>query len=325
MDTIRWGIISTAKIGVEQVIPAMQQASNCTVAAISSRSAEKARRAADKLGISTSYGSYGDLLEDDSIDAVYNPLPNHLHVPFSIDALQAGKHVLCEKPIALDADEARKLQQASEAHPEQLVMEAFMYRFHPRWQKAKSLVDNGAIGSLQTVESFFSYYNDDPEDIRNNAHMGGGGLMDIGCYCISLSRFLFGREPEQIKGNWKIDPDFDTDYLASGVLDFGDGTATFNCGTQLAPHQRVNMVGTEGRIVMDQPFNTPPDEPTQLWIYKNGRKEELTFDPVDHYTLQAEAFAQAVIEDKQSPVPLQDAVQNMQAIDRFRASAESTN
>ena len=321
MENVKWGIISTAKIGINHVIPALQQANNCEVAAISSRSAEKAQEAASKFNIPESYGSYEELLSDDDIDAIYNPLPNHLHVPLSIKAMEAGKHVLCEKPIAMDAGEAGKLLEASHDHPDLKVMEAFMYRFHPQWIKAKAMVDNGDIGKLQTINSFFSFYNDDPDDIRNTPEMGGGGMMDIGCYCISLSRFLFDREPSKAMGEWKIDPKFDVDYLASGILDFGTGTATFSCATQTEPCQEVNIVGTTGRITMEVPFNPPPDERTRIWLYQNGRKEEFTFEPVNQYTLQAEKFAQAVIEDREVPTPLEDAMNNMKVIDAFKKSA----
>ena len=322
MATVNWGIISTAKIGTEQVIPAIQKAHNCTVKAISSRTEEKARRAAEKLDIPTFYGSYEDLLADESIDAIYNPLPNHLHVPYTIRALESGKHVLCEKPIALNAGEAQKLLEVSATYPNLKVMEAFMYRFHPQWKKAKKLIENEAIGELRTIESFFSYYNDDPKDIRNKADMGGGGLMDIGCYCISLSRYLFGSEPEEVIGQWKIDPRFQTDYLASGVLDFGTGTATFSCGTQLAPHQQVNIVGQKGRIIIDIPFNAPPDKETDIRIYSDGEQRKITFSPVDHYTIQAREFAHAILNDIPVPTALSDAVNNMKAIDAFRASAK---
>lgn len=323
MDTIAWGIISTAKIGTEQVIPAIQQAENCRVHAISSRDQKKAQEAAGRLDIPKAYGSYQDLLADEAIEAIYNPLPNHLHVPYTIDALEAGKHVLCEKPVAMDADEAEELREASEAYPNLKVMEAFMYRFHPQWRKAKELVDDGAIGQLQTIESFFSYSNEDPDDIRNKADMGGGGLMDIGCYCISLSRYLFGREPQDVMGKWKIDEDFGTDYLASGVLDFGTGTATFSCGTQLAPHQRVNIVGRNGRIVIEIPFNAPPDKETRIWLHADGEQTEITFEPVNHYTIQAREFSASILNGTAVPTPLQDAVDNMRAIDAFRTSAKA--
>jgi len=323
MDKVKWGILSTAKIGIEQVIPAIQEADNCDVVAIASRTGEKAKKAAQQLEIPTAYDSYDKLFADSSIDAIYNPLPNHLHVPKTLDAMEAGKHVLCEKPIALDAQEAQQLIDVSKKHPELKVMEAFMYRFHPQWSRAKSMVDNKEIGELQTIESFFSYFNDDPDDIRNKAEMGGGGLMDIGCYCISLSRFLFDEEPANIMGRWKKDPEFGTDHLASGVLEFSTGTATFSCSTQSAPHQQVTIVGTEGRLIIEIPFNAPSGEMTRLLFIKDGEREEINFDPVDQYTIQAHEFSKAVLTDMEVPTPLDDALKNMEAIDAFRKSAEN--
>lgn len=321
MNTIHWGIISTAKIGIEKVIPAIHQANNGEVRAIASRSVGKAQEAAQKCDIPHSYGSYEELLADSSIDAIYNPLPNHLHVPKTVAALKAGKHVLCEKPIALDSEEAQKLLAESQKYPDLNVMEAFMYRFHPQWQKAKAFVTNGTIGKLQTVHSVFSYYNNNPENIRNKADMGGGGLMDIGCYCISLSRYLFDEEPKDVSGYWKVDPDFETDYLSSGTLQFSNGTATFSCSTQSAPHQQVEILGTEGRIVIEVPFNAPPDKETRLLVYKDGNHKEISFSAVNQYTRQAEAFAKAIIEDQPVPTPLEDAIDNMKVIDAFRRSA----
>lgn len=321
MDIIRWGILSTAKIGREQVIPAIQKTENGTVSAISSRSAQKAKEVADELGIPSVYGSYDALLADPEIDAIYNPLPNHLHVSKTIEAMKAGKHVLCEKPIALDAKEVQKLKDAAMAYPDIKVMEAFMYRFHPQWKKTKSLVQNGAIGELQTIESFFSYYNEDPDDIRNKPEMGGGALMDIGCYCISLSRYLFDREPVDVTAQWKVDQQFKTDYLSSGILDFSTGNATFSCSTQAASSQWVNIVGTDGLIVMGVPFNAPADEETRIWLKQGEQEQKITFEPINQYTLQAKSFADSILRDTAVPTPLEDAINNMKIIDAFRSSA----
>lgn len=320
---IRWGILSTAKIGVVKVIPAMQQSGLGVVTAISSRSIDKARQAAEKLGIPKAYGSYEDLLQDPDIDAIYNPLPNHMHVPWSLKALKAGKHVLCEKPIGLDANEAQVLLEESLKYPHLKIMEAFMYRFHPQWIKAKSLVDEGRIGQLRTVHGFFSYHNIDPENIRNKSEIGGGGLMDIGCYCISLARFLFGKEPLRASGIIGRDPTMNTDVLTSGILDFGQGSATFTCATQLIPYQRVNIFGPEGRIEIEIPFNAPPDKPTKLWLHGKLGTEEFTFGVCDQYTLQADAFARAIIEKTPVPTSLDDALANMKVIDSVFRSAET--
>jgi len=322
MNIVRWGVLSTAKIATNAVIPAMQQGQYARIAAIASRSKRKARKAAGELDISKAYGSYYDLLGDPDIDAVYIPLPNHLHVPWTIKSLQAGKHVLCEKPIGLDAQEAARVLEASRAHPGLKVMEAFMYRHHPQWQKAQQLVRAGEIGQISTIQSFFSYYNVDPDDIRNQPDMGGGGLMDIGCYCISLSRFLFDAEPDRVLGKIVLDPEFNTDRLTSGILDFNQGPATFTCGTQLTPHQHVDIVGDQGRIEILRPFNPPPDRPTTINFHQGGETREITLDPADHYTIQGDLFSMAILEDAPVPTPLDDALANMQVIDDLRLSAE---
>jgi len=320
---VRWGVLSTAKIGTQKVIPAMQAGKYCVVTAIASRNVEKAREAASQLSIPRTYGSYEELLADPEVDAVYNPLPNHLHVPWSIKALEAGKHVLCEKPIALTAAEAQDLLDAAHKHPQLKVMEAFMYRHHPQWQRAQQLVAEGKIGDLRTIQSFFSYYNVDPNNIRNVAGMGGGGLMDIGCYCISLSRFIFDGEPHRVSGIVEYDPAFQVDRLASALLDFGRGTATFTCATQLTPHQRVNIFGTEGRVEIEIPFNAPADRPCPMWHQRGSEIDEILFDACDQYTIQGDLFSQAVLNDTDVPTPLEDAVANMKVIEAIIRSAES--
>jgi predicted dehydrogenase len=248
MEKVRWGILSTARIGREKVIPAMQSGKLCDVVAIASRNKEQGKLLADQLNIPVAYDTYEKLLNDPQVDAVYIPLPNHLHAEWAIKSLQAGKHVLCEKPIGLSVTEAKQLLAAAEQNPELKIMEAFMYRFHPQWQTAKKMVTDGTIGELKTIQSFFSYYNTDPGNIRNQKEAGGGGMMDIGCYCVSLSRFIFGKEPVGVSGNIEFDPILETDRMASGVLVFSTGDATFTCSTQLTPYQRVNILGTKARI-----------------------------------------------------------------------------
>ncbi len=321
MAKVRWGVLSTANIGTAKVLPAMQRGQFCEIAALASREEAKGRAAAAKLGIPKTYGSYEALLADPAIDAVYNPLPNHLHVPWTIKALEAGKHVLCEKPIALSAAEAQELVEAAARYPHLKVMEAFMYRQHPQWQRAKAIVAAGGVGELRTINSFFSYYNDNPDNIRNMADIGGGGLMDIGCYNISLSRFIFGAEPTRVLGIIERDPRFGTDRLASGILDFGVGTATFTCSTQLAPHQRANIYGTTGRVEVEIPVNAPPDRPCRIWHQHDGATEEISFEVVDQYTVQGDRFAKAILDDTPVPTPLTDAVANMRVIEALVASA----
>jgi len=324
MTGVRWGILSTALIGVDKVIPAIQKAANCEVVAIASRSLDRARQAAGRLRIPVAHGSYEALLADPQIDAVYIPLPNHLHVPWSICALEAGKHVLCEKPIGLSSAEARRLVAAGAKHPGLKLMEAFMYRHHPQWQRARELVRDGAIGRLRTIQSAFSYYNVDPGNIRNRPDMGGGGLMDIGCYPISLSRFLFEAEPARVCGSVERDPGFGIDCMASAILEFAAGTSTFTCSMRLSPYQRVNIFGERGRIEIEIPFNAPPDRPCRMWLQHADREiDEILFDVCDQYTIQAELFARAIADDTPVPTPIDDAVANMQVIEAVLRSAES--
>lgn len=323
MKKIRWGVLSTAKIGTKKVIPAMQLGEYCTVTAIASRQLGKAQAAARRLGIEKAYGSYEELLADCDVDAVYLPLPNHLHVPWAIKVLKAGKHVLCEKPLGLNATEAQELLEDSRKFPHLKVMEAFMYWHHPQWQWVKKRVSEGKIGELRTIQSFFSYYNSDPNNIRNKADIGGGGLMDIGCYCISLSRFIFGAEPRQVCGIREEDPEMKVDRLTSGILEFASGTSTFTCATQLVPYQRVNIFGTKGRIEVEIPFNAPPDRPCKIWYGDDARIEEVILEICNQYTIQGDLFSRAVLEDKEVPTPLEDAVANMQVIDALVRSARS--
>lgn len=319
---VRWGVLSTADIGLTKVIPGMMQGKYIEMVGIASRNLGKAQAAAEQLGFSKAYGSYEELLADPEIQAVYIPLPNHLHVPWSIRALAAGKHVLCEKPIGLSSAEGQKLLDESKKYPDLRVMEAFMYRHHPQWQRAKELVQEGGIGELRTIQTFFSYYNDDPDNIRNMADIGGGGLMDIGCYCISLSRFLFGAEPRRVVGILEYDPIFETDRLASGIMDFGNGTSTWTCSTQLNDYQRVHIVGTKGRVEIEIPFNPPPDQPCKIWHQWGDEIEEIVLDVVDQYTVQGDLFSLAVLEDTPVPTPLEDAVANMKVIEAIVRSGK---
>jgi predicted dehydrogenase len=319
---VRWGVLSTANIGVRKVIPAMQAGQYCEIEAIASRDLSRAQQVARELDIAKAYGSYEELLADPEIEAVYIPLPNHLHVPWSIRALEAGKHVLCEKPIGLSSAEAQELLKAAREHPRLKVMEAFMYRHHPQWQRACKLLRDGHIGDLRTIHSFFSYHNVNPDNIRNQAGIGGGGLMDIGCYCISLSRFLFEAEPQRVMGIVEYDPEFKVDRMASAILDFGAGTSTWTCSTQLVPYQRVHVFGTEGRVEIEIPFNAPPDRPCKMWHQRGAKVEEIVLDVVDQYTIQGDLFSRAVLEDKPVPTPLEDAVANMKIIEAVARSSE---
>ncbi|MCA9120692.1 MAG: Gfo/Idh/MocA family oxidoreductase [Planctomycetaceae bacterium] len=323
MSKIRWGVISTAKIGTEKVLPAMQKSNFCEITAIASRNLEAARATAKQLGIAKAYGSYEELLADAEIDAIYNPLPNHLHVPWSIRALEANKHVLCEKPIGLSSAEGQQLVDAGKRHPHLKLMEAFMYRHHPQWQRARQIVREGGIGRLCTIQTIFSYFNNDGSNIRNMADIGGGGLMDIGCYPISLSRFIFESEPARTFGIVENDPNFMTDRLTSAILDFGNGTSTFTCSTQMVPCQRVNIFGDTGRIEIEIPFNAPPDRPCKLWHQRGTEIDEVIFDTCNQYAIQGDLFSQAILSNTPVPTPIEDAVSNMEVVEAIFRSANS--
>ncbi len=324
MRKVNWGVLGAAKIAVEKVIPAMQRGVLSQVSAIASRNPERARSVAGLLGIGKSYGSYEELLSDPEIEAVYVPLPNHLHTSWSRRALQAGKHVLCEKPLALTAGEALEFVEAASRHPDLLAMEAFMYRFHPQWRKVREMVQEGAVGELKTIQTFFSYCNQDPANIRNVAAMGGGGILDIGCYPVSVARFLFGREPRRVIALVEYDPRFQVDRLASAILDFETGCATFTCATQLAPYQRVQMLGDSGRIEVEIPFNAPPDRPCRFWLESGGANQEIEVEIRDQYTVQGDLFSQAILEGAKAPTPLSDAVANLRVLDALVESARSS-
>ncbi|HEX6231180.1 MAG TPA: Gfo/Idh/MocA family oxidoreductase [Actinomycetota bacterium] len=322
---LRWGILSTAKIGLTKVLPATQAADRCEVVAIASRDLELARRAAERFDIARAHGGYGDLLADDDVDVVYIPLPNHLHAEWTIAAARAGKHVLCEKPLARTEEEAQGMVDACAAAGVRL-MEAFMYRLHPSWEAVHDLVGSGRIGELRAIQSWFSYFNDDPSDIRNVLDFGGGALYDIGCYPVNVSRMLFGAEPDGVAATIARDPADGTDVFTSAILRFGDRVSTFTCSTRAEPDQRVHVYGTRGRISVGIPFNIPPDRPAEVFVTAGGdppvapATDVLTFGPADQYRIQAERFARAVLDDEPMPLPPQDSVANMQVIDEiFRA------
>ena len=323
MKKLRWGVLSTAKIGLNKVIPAMQQSKYCEITAIASRSLQKAKDASEKLGIPKAYSSYEKLLADKEIDAVYIPLPNHLHVKWSIKSLESGKHVLCEKPIGLTVNEAVSLFKSAQKHPHLKIMEAFMYRHHPQWKLAKKLVDDGEIGELKNIHSFFSYHNTDPKDIRNMSEIGGGGLMDIGCYCISLSRFIFSKEPKRVFGKIETDSKFNTDTICSGIIEFSNGTSTFTCSTQLFPFQRVQIFGTKGRIEIEIPFNAPPDKPCKLIHQSETKINEISVELCNQYTIQGDLFSLAVLNNTDVPTPITDSVTNMKVLEAILISSKS--
>jgi predicted dehydrogenase len=327
MNKVRWGVVGAAKIATVKVIPAMQQGEHSTVTAIASRDHGKARQAAEKLGIAKAYGSYEELLDDPEIDAVYNPLPNHLHVPWSIRAAERGKHVLCEKPIALSAAEARTLVETRNRTGVK-IQEAFMVRTHPQWLKARDLVNDGRIGDVRVMMGAFSYYNDDPANIRNQADIGGGALMDVGCYLVNTSRFILGREPDRLMGIVNRDPTMKTDRVTSMMLDYGGIHVIGTCSTQMVAFQTIQILGTRGRIEIKIPFNAPPDRPCYVVLDSGkdlfgGGQETLEFPICNQYTIQGDLFSKAILTGTKEPQPLEDAVRNMECIEAIFRSAES--
>lgn len=328
MKKVRWGVLGVAKIAVEKVIPAMKRGKYSSVVAIASRSTSKARRAAKELGLARAHGSYEDLLADPEVDAIYNPLPNHLHVPWSIAALKAGKHVLCEKPVALDAAQARKLLRASQ-RSKLLVQEAFMVKTFHQWLATRELIKSRKIGKLRAIQGFFSYFNTDPKNVRNMAAIGGGGVYDIGCYPITTSRFIYGDEPTRVCALVEYDPKLRVDRLTSAILEFPQGHATFTCSTQLVPYQRMQFFGTKGRIEMDIPFNAPSRRACKIHLDDgsdlHGKGiQTIAFDADDQYRVQGDLFSKAILDGaSKPPIPLDDAVKNMAVIDAVLRSGKT--
>jgi predicted dehydrogenase len=326
-NKVRWGVLSTAGIGVRKVVPAMQKGEWIEVVAIASRDLRKAEETARTLGIARAYGSYEELLADPQVEAVYNPLPNQLHVPWSIKAAEAGKHVLCEKPLSMTVAEAKTLLAAQE-RTGVIIGEAFMVRTHPQWLRARELVGSGRIGQLRSIQGFFSYFNTDPKNIRNIPECGGGALMDVGCYPINTARFLFDQEPLRVSGLLEKDPVMKVDRLSSAMLEFPSGHAVFTCSTQLVPYQRMQLLGTKGRIEIEIPFNAPNDRPCRILIddgrdLLGGGITVETFPICDQYTIQGDVFSRAVREGSKVPVPLADAIKNMAVIEAIFRSAET--
>jgi predicted dehydrogenase len=326
MEPVVWGVISTAKIGRERVLPGMMKSSLLEIRAIASRSEAAARKVADDLGIPVAYGSYEALLEDPEIEVVYNPLPNHLHVPLTLQAAAAGKHVLCEKPIAMTAQEAELLREPAQ---EVLISEAFMVRFHPQWLRARELVRGGHIGRLRAVQMFFGYNNVDPDNVRNKADIGGGGLYDIGCYAIVAGRYFFESEPNSGIALIDRDPDFGTDRLTSALVDFGDGRRLdFTVSTQIARQQRLQLAGTKGRIEIPIPVNPPQGARTRIFIddcssLEGTGIETETLAESDYFMLQGDAFSRAVRGEFALPYGVDDAIANMRVIDALFRSEKS--
>ena len=320
-------MLGVAKIAVDKVIPAMQRGEFSEVVAIASRDAGRARDAAAKLGLGTAHGSYEALIDDPEVDAIYNPLPNHLHVPWTARALEAGKHVLCEKPIGLTIDDAQKLIEVRNRTGRK-VQEAFMVRTHPQWLRVQALVREGRIGELRSMAGYFSYFNRDAGNIRNVPEYGGGALFDIGCYLINTSRMIFDSEPMRVVSLIDRDPALKIDRLSSLIMDFERGQSIGTCSTQVVPYQRVHVIGTTGRIEVEIPFNAPPDRPCRIFV-DDGRtlsgegRETIEIPTVDQYTVQGDLFSRAILEDGPVAYPLEDTVANMKTIEAALRSERS--
>lgn len=323
---VRWGILSTAEIGRTKVIPGIMKAPNCDVIALASRNEEKARSLASELGIPRPYGSYDDMLADPDIDAIYNPLPNHLHVDYTLAAVRSGKHVLCEKPIALNVADAERLLECPD---DIMVMEAFMIRFHPQWQRVREITRSGELGEVRAIRAMFSYFNMNPDDVRNQNDIGGGGILDIGCYPVTAARYLFEGEPNRVISLVDRCTEFGTDRQASVIADFGDGRQLlFLVSTQLVGHQSIEVIGTKARVEIIIPFNAPQGEATAIFVESGAsfdghlaRREILP--SCDQYTEQAQAFAAAILSGKPLPYGISDGLASMRVLDAIFASERS--
>lgn len=320
---VKWGVLSTAKIGVEKVIPAMQKCTNLEITAIASRDLDHARNIANELNIPTAYGSYDALLSDDDIDAVYIPLPNHMHFEWTAQAIERGKHVLCEKPMALTSSQIKELIDLRNKRGVK-VGEAFMVHTHPQWEKTIELIRDESLGQLTAIQGFFSYFKTDPDNIRNKLEYGGGAIWDIGCYPIHTARMAFGQEPARVIALTERDPVMKIDRKATVILDFPAGHCSFTVGTQTVAHQRMTFFGTKNKLEVEIPFNAPNDRACLLFLedgslFGKGR-QKIELDICDQYTLQGMYFSDAILQDKEVPVPLEDALSNCAVIEAIFAS-----
>ncbi|MDC1517377.1 Gfo/Idh/MocA family oxidoreductase [Cyclobacteriaceae bacterium] len=316
MKKVSWGILGTAQIAIKKVIPAMLKANFCSIDAIASRDLSQAQLIADQFQLKKAYGSYEAMLLDPTIEAIYIPLPNHLHVEWILKSLAAGKHVLCEKPMGLNLSEVKLMNEELRKYPDLRVMEAFMYKFHPQWEKVKSLIASDSIGTLVHVHIHFSYAQLDPNNIRNQKRMGGGSLLDVGCYGISAARWLFEEEPMKVSGLSEYDPKMKTDRLTSGILQFSKGSATFTCGTQMERFQVVHVFGSKGKIEIKHPFNCLDQEAT-LILQQGSAIDRISFEPVNTYTLQGDHFSKAIRTLEPSLISVSDSMNNMRVIQQL--------
>jgi predicted dehydrogenase len=322
MKKIKFGILGVSNHFIKRIVLPLQNCSNCQAYAIASREIHKAEKAASDYAIPVVSETYEALINDPEIDAVYIPLPNHMHADWAVKAIKAGKPVLCEKPLALNTKQTKMILDASKAN-QIPVMEAFMYQFHPLWQHVRNIIKTRQIGELSYIQTAFSYNNTSPNNIRNISEYGGGGLMDIGCYAISMPRFLTQREPKRVVSLMDIDNQFHTDVHASALMDFGSIRASFQISTLSEPFQKVDIVGTAGSITVPIPFNTFVDTPSSITVQTVQGSREVSFPVADPYGLMFEAFSEALIQQLPMPVHANDALNNMMVIDAIRKSAKS--
>ena len=324
---VRWGILGAARIAWRRVIPAMQHGPYSEVTALASRSLEKAQKTAEPLGIPKVYGSYEELLADPEIDAIYNPLPNHLHIPWTKKAMEAGKHVLCEKPFALNIAELEDFMEFYKAYPQLKVGEAFMVKSHPLWHEVRRQIQSGELGKVQSIHGHFSYMNTNPENVRNVPEWGGGGMYDIGVYPLTLSRFVLDKEPRSVMALLEKDPEMGIDYLGSAILDFEGIHSIFTCSMQMIGHQTFEVLGTEKRLEVRIPYNAPEDRKNIFTSYFGDFSREdgkvMEFEQCNQYTLQGNNFSKAILEDGPVPVSLEDTWGNTAALDAIFESAET--
>jgi predicted dehydrogenase len=322
MEKLRFGVLGCSNHYALRIANPLKASKLVTPYAVSSREAAKSKKYAETWGFPAAYDSYEALLADPKVDFVYIPLPNHLHAEYIKKAADAGKPVLCEKPLGLNAGEAAEAAQYCQKKGV-LLMEAFMYRFHPQWTRSAEIVKSGELGTVMSTNGVFSYNFRDPGNIRNIAAYGGGGLLDIGCYTVSTARLLMGGEPERAVCNLIRDPSFKTDILASGLLDFGDGrTSTFTVGTQIYPYQRVTAFGSDGTLSVEVPFNMYGDYPGHVTVITGIGERLIETEIRDQYLLEFDAFAEAILNKQGAPTPASDAVANMAVLDALFASAE---
>jgi predicted dehydrogenase len=326
MEKIKFGVLSTAQIGINHVIPAIIKSKNCELAAIASRRIQKAEKAGRQFDINTFYSNYDELLKDKNIDAVYIPLPNHLHTDWSLKALKAGKHVLCEKPFSLNSKDGQKVINFLKKPSKLVFMEAFMYGFHKQWSKARELLCDGKIGDIIDVKSTFTYFNNDPDNIRNKYLEGGGGLLDVGCYCINVTRMIYNEEPEMVFGKIKYDSGFGVDVYVKGMMKFNHGLASFSAGTKASPHEEVRIIGTKGMLTINHPFYGVPtmESNTTIHLCPNyGEKISFEIEGENQYMKMVDHFAESILNETPPKITLQNSINNMKVIDAIFASDKS--